>query len=70
MKAQAEANETGKKSIFLWRGYRGVLAPNLPPMTPPGVEVRLMNALQGISFKSTAETMVNRKKKLFLNYLK
>lgn len=63
-KAEMEAKKSGQNIQFFWRGYRVIVAPNLPPMTPSGIEVRLMNALQKISKKSTAETMVNNNKKL------
>ena len=56
--AENEARRTGEKTHFWWRGYRGIVAPNLPPITVPGMEVRLMYALQKIPLKSTAETMV------------
>ena len=55
---EGEAKRTGQKSYFWWRGYRGVVAAHLPPITPPGLEMRLFNALQKISDKSVAETMV------------
>lgn len=58
MKAEAEARNTGKKAIFFWRGYRGVMAANLPTATVPGMEVRLLNALNKISMKSVQETLV------------
>ena len=58
--AQGDARKTGQKTHFWWRGYRGVVAANLPPITVSGMEVRLMNALQKIPMKSTAETMVKK----------
>ena len=66
LEAQAQAQKTGQKTHFWWRGYRGIVAANLPPITVPGMEVRLMNALHKVALKSTAETMV--KKKYIDNY--
>ena len=56
--AEAQARRTGSKAHFWWRGYRGTVAANLPPITVPGLKVRLMNALQKVNDKSPAETMV------------
>ena len=49
---------TGNKTSFIWRGYQAVVAANLPPITVPEMEVRLMNALEKISNKTVSETMV------------
>lgn len=59
--AEIAAKRSGEKSIFWWRGYRSVVAPNLPRLTPEGIEVRLMNALQKVK-RTNAETMVKQKK--------
>ena len=59
--AENQAIRTGQKTHFWWRGYRGIVAANLPPMTVSGMEVRLMNALSKIPMKNTAETMVINK---------
>ena len=56
--AEAKAQLTGQKALYWWRGYRGVVAANLPPITLPGLKVRLMNALEKIPLKSKPETMV------------
>ena len=56
--AEAQARRTGQKAHFWWRGYRGTVAANLPPITVPGMEMRLMNALEKITNKSSSETMV------------
>ena len=56
--AENEAQRTGEKAIFWWRGYRGIVAANLPPITVAGLEIRLMNALAKINGKSVPETMV------------
>ena len=56
--AEAKAHRTGQKSTYWWRGYRGVVAPNLPKITLPGMEVRLMNALEKIPNKSLPEILV------------
>ena len=61
--AEAEAHRTGEKAIYLWRGYRGVIAANLPPMTVPGLELRLMHALEKIPNKTIPETLVKKKNK-------
>ena len=58
--AEAEAQRTGEKTTYWWRGIRGVMAANLPPMTVPGLEVRLMNALEKIPQKSIPETLVKK----------
>lgn len=64
--AEAKAKRTGQKTHYWWRGYRGVVAANLPPITVPGLEVRLMNALGKIANKSIPEIMVNISILLFL----
>lgn len=56
--AEAEAQRKGQKIHFWWRGYRGVVAANLPRITVPGLEVRLMNALKKITDPSVPEIMV------------
>lgn len=56
--AELKAKETGDKVAFHWRGYRGIVAANLPPITVEDLEIRLMNALNRISMKSVPETMV------------
>ena len=68
-KAEAEAKRTGATTYFWYRGYRGVVAADLPTITLPGMEVRLMNALQKIPDKTVAEIMVNAIviKKLYIN---
>ena len=58
--AEAQAQQKGQKIHFWWRGYRGVVAANLPRMTVPGLEVRLMNALSKVSNKTISETMVKK----------
>ena len=58
--AEAQAQKTGQKVHFWWRGYRGTIAGNLPRITVPGMEVRLMDALHKVPLKSTAETMVKK----------
>ena len=58
--AETQAQTTGQKTHFWWRGYRGTVAANLPRITVPGMEVRLMNALHKVPLKSTAETMVRK----------
>ena len=55
--AELKAKRTGKNAIFWWRGYRGIVAPNLPPITSEGLEVRLMKALQKVN-RTVPETMV------------
>lgn len=56
--AEARANRHGTKAHFWWRGERTTVAPNLPTMTLPGLELRLMNTLYRVSDKSVPETMV------------
>ena len=58
--AEARANKHQAKAHFWWRGYRATVAPNLPPITLPGLEVRLMNALYKVDDKSVPETMVKK----------
>lgn len=60
-KAEAEAKETGERRHYLWRGYRGFVAPDLPRITVPGLQIRMMNALHKIQVKTVAETMVKKK---------
>lgn len=57
--AEAQSRRTGEKTHFWWRGYRGVVGPNLPLITLPGMEVRLMNALAKVVDKSVPETLVS-----------
>lgn len=56
--AEAQAHRTGQKTHYWWRGYRGTVAANLPPITVPGLEMRLMNALEKIANKTVPETLV------------
>lgn len=56
--AEAQARRTGQKVHYWWRGYRGVVAANLPPITTRGMELRLMTALSKIADKSVPEIMV------------
>ena len=58
--AEEKAKRTGNKTHYWWRGYRGVVAAHLPPITVPGLEVRLMNALDKIPNKSVPEIMVKK----------
>lgn len=64
--AEKEAKETGVRVPYLWRGYRGFVAPSLPPITVQELEVRLINALRRIPTLSVPETMVRHKKKYFI----
>ena len=61
-KAEAEAKRTGKMVHFGWRGCRSTIAANLPTITTPGLELRMMNALHKISTKTIPETLVKKKK--------
>ena len=56
--AEAEAKRTGNKTYYWWRGYRGVVAANLPLITRPGLEVRLLTALSKATDQSVPEIMV------------
>lgn len=67
--AEKEAHRTGQKTQYWWRGARGVVAGNLPPITSQGLEYRLMSALQKVSDKTVAETMVKKIKKKVLLYI-
>ena len=58
--AEAEAKRSGKKTMYWWRGSRGVVAANLPPITTAGMEVRLLNALSKVTDKTIPETLVNK----------
>ena len=58
--AEAEAKRTGQKTTYSWRGTHGVMAANLPPMTVPGLELRLMNALEKVQHKTIPETLVKK----------
>lgn len=61
VKAVREAEkiaQTGKRGLYFWRGYRGFVDPNLPPITLPGLKMRLMNALQRVSDISDSEIEV------------
>ena len=60
--AEAQAKRTGQKTIYWWRGIHGVMGAHLPPMTVPGLELRLMNALEKIPHKTIPETLVKKKK--------
>lgn len=51
----------GEPAFYVWRGFRGFVSPNLPPITVPGLKVRLLNALQGIPDVSDAERKVKKK---------
>lgn len=55
--AEKTAKSTGVRAPYYWRGYRGYVAPGLPPITVPGLQVRMMNAMQRIPL-SVPETMV------------
>lgn len=70
LEAQSQAQRTGQKTQFWWRGYRGTVFANLPPITVPGMELRLVNALHKIPMKSTAETMVIKIKYIYYINLK
>lgn len=50
--------KSGQNGYYTWRGYRGYVAPNLPPITSSGLVMRLMNALQQIPSISDPEKMV------------
>ena len=61
--AEAEAMRTRQKTYYWWRGYRGVVAGNLPPITLPGLELRLLTALSKATDQTVPETMVTKKLK-------
>ena len=65
--AEKLAKDSGVRAPYHWRGYRGYVSATLPPITIPGLQMRLMNALQGINNISVPETMVN-KNCLNINY--
>ena len=50
--------QSGQRGHYFWRGYRGFVGPNLPPITLPGLKLRLMKALQRIPSLSNPEKMV------------
>lgn len=56
--AESEAKRSGEKTNYWWRGYRGVVAANLPPITLPGLELRLLTALSKATDLTVPETMV------------
>ena len=66
--AELEARRTGQKTNYWWRGYRGVIGANLPPMTVPGLELRLMHALDKIPDKTIPETLVKKNTIIFSTY--
>ena len=68
--AEAEAQRTGKKANFWWRGYRGTVAANLPRISVQNLEIRLMNALNKISSTSVPEKMVRKNRKKIIQYNK
>lgn len=60
--AQEVAQSSGQVTNFWWRGYKGVVAPNLPPIDAKTMYCRLMNALHKVNIKTVAETMVRKTK--------
>lgn len=71
--AERIANRSGEKGFYSWRGYRGFVGPNLPPITLAGLKMRLMNALLRVQLSESEKLVKNYiilSAFLFLNIMK